>query len=1148
MPKKSFIFLFFIVVKVLAQEPIQLKTKDSISLKLAKLEIDVSIVGNFARTTYDMQFYNGLDRTLEGELEFPLGEGQAVSHFAMEVNGTLRNAVVVEKELARVAFESTVRQNIDPAFLEKTEGNNYKARVYPILPKKYKRIVLSFEQELATFDQNHIYELPLGLKDSLDFFSIKIEVYKSQDMPKVINSIYKNFFFKEKNGFFLADTQLVNHKPKNPVVIEIPSFNNSSSLMTYRDYFHITDKIKTKSRLKPKPKRITLLWDASYSQKSRKLKSELEVLGAYLEYLRDVEIEFISFSNSILERTIVRIKNGDWEQLKNTIEKITYDGGTSFNVLGRHSKSDEILLFSDGLSNLGNFPKIYKKAVYTINSSISANHELLESIATASGGSYVNMVNMPYKEAVKALKSETFQYLGVVSNKAVFELYPKTRTNVHENFSVSGRFRKNTELELLFGYQGKITERVKVPIQKSQNNQLVRRLWAKQKLNYLNLDKKENKEHIISHGKEYHLITDYTSMLILDRIEDYVRYRIEPPNELKGEYKDLIGNLEEEEAEKSEALKFRKESLLDEYRVVQDWYNTNYPIKKTKSPKKDSSVHSTLPRSVNNPNDSNLSGETRPLTNNTISTRNTVTVDSTRGIVSGTVLDADSRPLPGVNVIVKGSDNGTTTDFDGNFLINAESEDELTFSYIGFKPASFVISETNRISIVLEESSQALEEVVVTSMGIQRERKAVGYSISTVVSESLQGNVAGIQITQNSGDISSKNAVKQSGNSSITGENGPLYVVDGVPVMGNPIQELKPEDINGIQVLKAMHAIVLYGNRASNGVVIITTKNGSEVKQEKIEELNRRISDKIELKSWNPETPYIQILEQQESIELAYKKYLDIRNDYSNSPSFYLDVSDFFDQRGSTDYAITILTNLMEVELNNHELLKALAYKLEYFEEYELASIVYEKVLELRPEEPQSYRDLALVYEQLGKIKESFDLLYLLYEGQLLVKDEDERFNGIEQIAYIELSRLVNKYSKRLKLRKEIKNKFKEIPVDIRIVIDWNHNDTDIDLWVIDPTKEKAYYKNNLTKIGGRISEDMTEGYGPEEFMLKNANKGEYRILADYYSDNIQKISGPTILKVSIFTDYGKSNEKKKIKILRLDKEEDELEVGSIKY
>ncbi len=1147
---KKLISLIFLSVcsQLFAQESLEIVLKDSSKLKLTSLKIDVSIVGNFATTTYDMKFYNELDRTLEGELVFPLGEGQSVSQFAMDVNGKLREAVIVEKELARVAFESTVRQNIDPGLLEKTEGNNYKARVYPILPRKHKHVVLTFEQELSTSNQHKTYELPLGIKTDLDNFSIQMQVFNGEMLPKIKSSSYKNFFFKKKNDVFTANLERQNHAPTSPVLVELLNTNNTETILSYRDYFYVNQTLKPNTRLKQKPKKINLLWDTSYSLRNRNLSKELSILGEYFEYLRDVEVHYITFSNSIHKNIVFKVQNGNWEGLKKVLKEAVYDGGTSMNLFkSLLKKSGETLLFTDGLANLGDFSIPNKQAIYTINSTTSANHELLREIATSSGGTYINLVRLPETEAINTLKQETFQFLGVKHNNTVREVYPKNKTYVSKDFSVSGRFSEETSVELLFGYGGKVTERIKVPIKKSQGTELVKRLWAKQKLKYLNTNKGENKEKIISLAKSHHLITDYTSMLILDRIEDYVRYRIEPPQELKAEYKERIKNLESAEVDNLEDLNDRKEDLFDDYTAILEWYATKYPKKKVKQPKKE--IANNEDTSVPQSNTANVDATiaTDSLTIHPPSTRISINIDSTRRIVSGTVLDIDGKPLPAANVLVKGTTTGTTTDFDGNFSINAEEGDELVFSYIGFTTTNAFIGDADSISISLEEDAGHLDEVVVVGYGVQRVQNMTS-SVTSVVSQALQGKAAGVQITQNSGESGSNTTVVVRGLSSMSNNSNPLYIVDGKIATNNPMQNLKPDDIQEIQVLKALSAAAIYGARASNGVIIITTKEGLESNQEAIEQLNQEITDKIELKSWNPETPYIKILEKEATAELAYKKYLDIRDDYSNSPSFYLDVSDFFEKKEKYDIAITILTNLMEVELNNHEIMKALAYKLEYFEEYQLAAIVYEKVLELRPEEPQSYRDLALAYEQSSEIQRSYDLLYKLYKGDLLEKDEEERFYGIEQIAFIELTRLVNKYGKELKLNKAEKENFKDLSMDVRIVIDWNHNDTDIDLWVEDPRDEKAYYKNPETKIGGHMSEDMMEGYGPEEFMLKDAIKGEYKILVDYYADAVQKISGPTVLKVTMFTNYGRPSEERKIAVVRLDKEEDELEVGVLRF
>lgn len=1148
MKKLFFLIILSICSHIFAQESLEIVLKDSSKLKLTSLKIDVSIVGNFATTTYDMKFYNELDRTLEGQLVFPLGEGQSVSQFAMDVNGELREAVIVEKELARVAFESTVRQNIDPGLLEKTEGNNYKARVYPILPRKHKHVVLTFEQELSTSNQNKTYELPLGIKADLDNFSIQMQVFNGEMLPKIKSSSYKNFFFKKKNDVFTANLERQNHAPTSPVLVELLNTSNTETILSYKDYFYVNQTLKPNTRLKQKPKKINLLWDTSYSLRNKNLSKELSILGEYLEYLGEVEVHYISFSNSIHKNIVFKVQNGNWEGLKKVLKEAVYDGGTSMNLFkSLLKKSGETLMFTDGLANLGDFSIPNRQTIYTINSTTSANHELLREIATSSGGSYINLVRLPQTEAINSLKQETFQFIGAKHNSSVWEVYPKDKTYVSKDFSISGRFSEETSIELLFGYSGKVTERIKVPIKKSQGTELVKKLWAKQKLTHLNTNKGENKGKIISLAKSHNLITDYTSMLILDRIEDYVRYRIEPPQELKAEYKERIKNLESAEVDNLEDLNDRKEDLFDDYTAILEWYATKYPKKKVKQPKKEISNND----DTSTPQDNTVNVDTTiapdSVTRHPPSARININIDSTRGIISGTVLDADGEPLPAANVIVKGTTTGTTTDFDGNFSINAEEGDELLFSYIGFTTTNAVIGNADSISISLEEAAAHLEEVVVIGYGVQRVQNMTG-SVTSVVSQALQGKAAGVQITQNSGEPGSNTTVVVRGISSMSNNSNPLYIVDGQIVTNNPMKDLNPEDIEGIQVLKALSAAAIYGARASNGVIIITTKEGLESNQEAIEQLNQEITDKIELKSWNPDTPYIKILEKEATAELAYKKYLEIRDDYSNSPSFYLDVSDFFEKNEKYDIAITILTNLMEVELNNHEIMKALAYKLEYYAEYQFAAIVYEKVLELRPEEPQSYRDLALAYEQSGEIKKSYDLLTKLYNGDLLEKDEEERFYGIEQIAFVELTRLVNKYGKVLKLSKAEKEKFKDLSIDVRIVIDWNHNDTDIDLWVEDPRDEKAYYKNQETNIGGRISEDMMEGYGPEEFMLKDAVKGAYKILVDYYADDVQKISGPTVLKVTMFTNYGRPNEERKIAVVRLDKEEDELEVGSLKF
>lgn len=1149
MKQYVYLFLFLLSTNMFAQNVPAVTVKNAQDLKLTDLKVSVEIVGNLAVTTYDMKFYNGLDRTLEGELVFPLGEGQTVSGFAMDVNGNMRDAVIVEKELGRVAYETTIRRKIDPGLLEKTEGNNYRARVYPLLSKSNKHIIVKFEQELSTLDGKQSYELPLGISQSLDAFSVEMNVFNEQQ-PIVAKARYKNFFFQKKGEAFVAKTSKNNHAPTQPIVIQIPNKTNKENLATYNGHFHYYKALQPKTRLKKKPKKITILWDASYSMNYKDLDIELKVLLSYLEYVRNVKVDFIAFNNAIQTQKELIVENGNVEAVLEAIKNVQYDGGTKLNILENvRIKADEILLFSDGLANLGDFVIKRKIPIYAINSLVSANHQHLTDITTQSGGSYLNLLRLDFAKATQLLKMETYQFLGVIHDEDVREIYPRQRVNVYQDFSISGQFSGDAEIELLFGYSGRVTQKIPVTIEDVNGTKAVKRLWAKQKLEDLYRDKDANEEKITSLAKKYSLITDYTSMIILDRIEDYVRYKIEPPKELIEDYKRHLEVAKNEEILRKKRVLNRRNELFDGYKTVLDWYQSKIVLEEEKKP--EPIVEEQTTSTTQQEQQQVVATETGTATTHTetatnATTQTTVQIDQGVGeliTITGTIIDDEGMPLPGANVTVKHSNRGAITDFDGNYSIQAKMRQQLVITYVGYGTVEKEIaSQTINVEM---KAGESLEAITVVGYGGSVSSAKMSSAISTVSSEYVgqYGNPS----DEMRKTIEAIEMLIRSSNS-LSENNKPLFFINGKISNQRSFRKIQEEEIAQLGILKNQEATAIFGTKARGGAVYIVTKKGIAEDSDAIDAFNEKMASRIKMKSWNSDMPYIKELEKETTVADAYKKYIEIRAMYVTVPSFYLDVADFFHSRQATETAITIITNLMEIELDNYELLKAAAYKFEYFKRYKLAVLAYEKVLELRPEEPQSYRDLALAYEQVGDIQKSYDLLNKLCDGELLQKDEEERFTGIEHIAYVELTRLVNTYKKKLKLKKKVRKTFTKMPVDVRIVIDWNHNDTDIDLWVYDPKGEKASYKNMHTKIGGRMSEDLTEGYGPEEFMLKDAVKGEYKIVVDHYSSSEQKVSGPTILKVALYTNYGKENEEKKTAVIRLSEKSDELEVGSLVF
>ncbi|MAZ28911.1 MAG: SusC/RagA family TonB-linked outer membrane protein [Cytophagaceae bacterium] len=222
--------------------------------------------------------------------------------------------------------------------------------------------------------------------------------------------------------------------------------------------------------------------------------------------------------------------------------------------------------------------------------------------------------------------------------------------------------------------------------------------------------------------------------------------------------------------------------------------------------------------------------------------------------IKGQVFDPYDIPLPGVNVLEVGTSNGTTTDFDGNFTITIANRDaQLLFSYVGFASKTVSIGQSNTLSITLEEDVESLDAVVINSLGFKEDRDELGYASSVVKGESvaesgestlvngLSGKSSGVRISRNSGDPGAGSYIQIRGISSITRDSQPLIVVDGVPisndVRGNSdssgvsqesrLNDINPNDIESISVLKGASAAALWGTKALGGVIVITTKNGN---------------------------------------------------------------------------------------------------------------------------------------------------------------------------------------------------------------------------------------------------------------------------------------------------------------------------------
>lgn len=227
--------------------------------------------------------------------------------------------------------------------------------------------------------------------------------------------------------------------------------------------------------------------------------------------------------------------------------------------------------------------------------------------------------------------------------------------------------------------------------------------------------------------------------------------------------------------------------------------------------------------------------------------------------LSGIVKDVSGNTIPGVSVVIKGTTVGTTTDIDGKYQIQVSSSAILQFTYVGMKAVEVQVNGRNYLDVQLESENIGLNEVVVTALGIQRDKKTLTYSSQQIDSEemmkarginfmeNLSGKTAGLEIEKSASGAGGSTRVILRGFKSLAGSSEPLYVIDGVPVMslkrgqpgmwggadnGDGLSQLNPDDIETINVLKGLNASILYGSQGANGVVLISTKKGVTGKTE----------------------------------------------------------------------------------------------------------------------------------------------------------------------------------------------------------------------------------------------------------------------------------------------------------------------------
>ncbi len=947
-------------------------SKPSQPLRVSGVQADVTVVSGIASVRLDLTFENPLERILEGELVLPLPPGASVTSLALEIDGELREASVVERERARAIFEEVVRGSADPALLEWVTGNVFRTRVYPIPAKGTKRVVLGYEHPLADAGAGGARLIvPLAYGARIRNFSCKARVIgkhapvSSKDGLPLRWQLAPGGWASELKG-----SEVMEMEPRDLVLdvalpLEGAEVVVESGPVTKDLVFVARVPVPAIETAKLKPARVTILWDNSGSAAARDRVKEVAFLKAYFKELGEASVKLVVFSNDIWPEgsSTFAVKDGKPSIPLGSLANVYPDGATRLACLDLaklDAETDAYLLVSDGLVNWGDGElAVPAKPLTCVVSSSAADFALLARLSQK--GALVNVAELAPEEAVTRALAEPRTLLGVdVAGGAgdvgrVLDIFPKAPAKLDGRVvTLTGRFKAGApqKLVLRFGHGATETAKAEVTLDSSTLAETGRleRIWASRRVDALLEDKVKNEGELTRFAKAHSIVTPYTSLLVLETLDQYVRYRVKPPAKWIDEWEKRI------ESEKQAAAKSRDERIEQvraKWKARVEWSKKvfEYPDDLRVAPEK---------------------------------TKNGFDERRTEGGTGGAERPREEAPRDEPRPAPRPARAGALPG-DGAMAKKAEAKDE-----------------------------------------------------------------AG------------------------SGSSAP--------------------------------------------------------------------PPSITLKAWDPKTPYIEALKKVTDGAKLYAAYLEQRSSYSTSTAFFLDCADYFYGQKQPALALRILSNLAELELESPPLLRILGHRLAQAGELSLSATVFETVARMRPEEPQSFRDLGLVLGEAKRWPESVANL-----EKVVLGNWDGRFPDIDLITLGELNDVLRRAGGKsgATLPEDL---LTPIDVDLRIILTWDADACDMDLWVTEPSGEKAFYGHRATTIGGAFGQDFTQGYGPEEYLVKKAMRGTFKLQINYYGNRQQLLAGDTTIQVLVVKNWGRPNEERQAVTRRLKDKQEVLDIADIEF
>ncbi|UXB42042.1 VIT domain-containing protein [Stenotrophomonas maltophilia] len=924
-----------------AEQPVQLRH--------ARIEGEVQ--AGIAQTRITLEFHNPNRRVLEGELQFPLADGQQISGFALDINGEMRDAVPVPKDRGRQVFEEIARRGVDPGLLEQTAGNQFRLRIYPLPASGSRRVQLVMREPLAFDGQGWQWTLPLQFAAGAAAVELKLQAPATTSAGGAPFRISAGQLHWQGKG-----TQL-----PSQLQWSLPAVRQAQvQVAPWQDGNYLLAQLPAPLSHGPRtlPSDVGLLWDGSGSAGQRDRTREFALLDRYFAALGDGTVALTVLRDRAEPVRRFRIRAGNWSELRAALQAVRPDGASALAQWQPQSSVKEYLLVSDGLLTYGSeqLPTLAPDQRLFAVSSAGGRTDVvrLRGWSESHGGRFVAL-GKDVDAAARALLSSPLD-VQVDAGRGVQDVVIDRRSEAQGWLWLHARLAADG-----------VPMRVRVgdgewealpATQKSKDGELLAGLWAQARLQQLAVDRRGNREAMQRLSQQFGLVGPDTSLIVLETLEDYLRYAIRPSGKLRADYDARFAR---QVTDRAAADRQRLDEVAAHWKERQQWWNRSWPKGMPPQPKGGALEVASADYAM----------ESAPV-----------------AMLAAPAPAAPPAPAP---------------------MAAAEQRME---------------ASSARARRSAPASNKALDSITVTG-----------------------GRVAA-PAAANEGELG------------------------------------------------------------------------------------------IQLAAWQPDSAIARRLRQGPPSQL-YDRYLAERDAHADSSAFFLDVADLLLEQGQRDLGLRVLSNLAEMDLDNRHLLRVLGYRLMQADAPALAVPVFEQVLAMGQEEPQSFRDLGLALAAAGKPQQALAPLY-----QVVVRPWDSRFDGIALIALDELTNLVARSTPRLDTTSIDPRLLQAMPLDLRVVLSWDADNSDMDLWVTDPNGERAYYGNRLTYQGGQMSQDFTGGYGPEQFSLRNAKPGKYKVEANYFGSRQQLVTGATTLMLRLTTHWGTSKQKDQMVTMRLKDRAETVLVG----